>query len=105
MILRVEVCVCRTERIDESSVTLKGTRCAADTSPWPRCPRFSIIVPAHNEEALLPRAFATQQRDRLTTRGIDITSYGISHLAYRVPEWDDFASSPFVVNHLRHGVV
>ena len=36
------------------------------------------------------RAFAAQQRDRLTTRGIDITSYGLSHLAYRVPEWDDY---------------
>lgn len=34
------------------------------------------------------RAFAAQQRDRLTTRGIDITPYGFSHLAYRVPEWD-----------------
>ncbi len=34
------------------------------------------------------RAFVAQQRDRLTTRGIDITPYGFSHLAYRVPEWD-----------------
>ena len=29
------------------------------------------------------RAFAAQQRDRLATRGIDITPYGLSHLAYR----------------------
>jgi predicted metalloenzyme YecM len=36
------------------------------------------------------RAFAAQQRDRLTTRGIDITPYGLSHLAYRVPEWDQY---------------
>ena len=32
------------------------------------------------------RAFAAQQRDRLATRGIDVTSYGLSHLAYRVRE-------------------
>ena len=36
------------------------------------------------------RAFAAQQRDRLATLGIDITSYGLSHLAYRVPEWDEY---------------
>ena len=36
------------------------------------------------------RAFAAQQRDRLATRGIDITSYELSHLAYRVPEWDQY---------------
>src|SRR5215207_2179962 len=36
------------------------------------------------------RAFAAQQRDRLATRGIDITTYGLSHLAYRVPEWDQY---------------
>jgi predicted metalloenzyme YecM len=34
------------------------------------------------------QAFAAQQRDRLASRGIDIASYGLSHLAYRVPEWD-----------------
>src|SRR5215211_6772491 len=28
------------------------------------------------------RAFAEQQRDRLATRGIDITPYALSHLAY-----------------------
>ena len=37
------------------------------------------------------RAFAAQQRDRLATRGIDITPYGLSHLVYRVPEWDQYA--------------
>jgi predicted metalloenzyme YecM len=36
------------------------------------------------------RAFAAQQRDRLATRGIDISSYELSHLAYRVPEWDEY---------------
>jgi predicted metalloenzyme YecM len=36
------------------------------------------------------RAFAAQQRDRLVTRGIDISPYGLSHLAYRVPEWDEY---------------
>ena len=36
------------------------------------------------------RAFAAQQRDRLTTRGIDITPYTLSHIAYRVPEWDEY---------------
>jgi predicted metalloenzyme YecM len=36
------------------------------------------------------RGFAAQQRDRLTTRGIDITSYSLSHLAFRVPEWDQY---------------
>jgi predicted metalloenzyme YecM len=34
------------------------------------------------------QAFAAQQRDRLATRGIDITPYGLSHVAVRVPEWD-----------------
>src|SRR5688572_27768488 len=36
------------------------------------------------------RAFAAQQRDRLLTRGIDITPYELGHLAYRVPEWDQY---------------
>ena len=36
------------------------------------------------------RAFALQQRDRLATRGIDISPYALSHLAYRVPEWDEY---------------
>jgi predicted metalloenzyme YecM len=36
------------------------------------------------------RAFAAQQRDRLATRGIDIGPYTLSHLAYRVPEWDQY---------------
>ena len=35
-------------------------------------------------------AFAAQQRDRLLTRGIDIVPYELSHLAYRVPEWDQY---------------
>ena len=36
------------------------------------------------------QAFAAQQRDRLTELGIDIAPYGLSHLAYRVPEWDEY---------------
>ena len=36
------------------------------------------------------RAFAAQQRDRLTERGIDIAPYSLSHLAFRVPEWDQY---------------
>jgi predicted metalloenzyme YecM len=35
-------------------------------------------------------AFAAQQRDRLTARGIDVTPYPLSHLAFRVPEWDQY---------------
>ena len=34
------------------------------------------------------RGFAARQRDRLLARGIDIGPYALSHLAYRVPEWD-----------------
>jgi predicted metalloenzyme YecM len=36
------------------------------------------------------RAFAAQQRDRLLTRGIDISPYELGHLAFRVPEWDEY---------------
>src|SRR6058998_4050798 len=36
------------------------------------------------------RAFAAQQRDRVLARGIDIAPYALSHLAYRVPEWDQY---------------
>ncbi len=36
------------------------------------------------------RAFAAQQRDRLLARGIDIRPYPLSHLAVRVPEWDQY---------------
>src|SRR3989304_5189926 len=36
------------------------------------------------------RAFAAQQRDRLATRGIDISSYELSHLAHRLAEWDEY---------------
>jgi predicted metalloenzyme YecM len=35
-------------------------------------------------------AFAAQQRDRLLTRGIDIGPYALSHLCFRVPEWDQY---------------
>ena len=36
------------------------------------------------------RAFAAQQRDRLLARAIDIRPYPLSHLAVRVPEWDQY---------------
>ena len=36
------------------------------------------------------RTFAAQQRDRLAARGIDITPYELGHLAFRVPEWDQY---------------
>ena len=36
------------------------------------------------------RAFAAQQHDRLLARGIDISPYELGHLAYRVPEWDQY---------------
>ena len=36
------------------------------------------------------RAFAAQQRERLMARGIDIAPYALSHLAFRVPEWDQY---------------
>jgi predicted metalloenzyme YecM len=36
------------------------------------------------------RAFAALQRDRLRDRGIDIGPYTLSHLAFRVPEWDQY---------------
>lgn len=36
------------------------------------------------------RAFAERQRDRLLTRSIDISPYELSHLAFRVPEWEQY---------------
>jgi predicted metalloenzyme YecM len=36
------------------------------------------------------RSFAIRQRDRLLARGIDIGAYPLSHLAFRVPEWDQY---------------
>jgi predicted metalloenzyme YecM len=36
------------------------------------------------------RAFAAQQRGRLLARGIDIAPFPLSHLAVRVPEWDQY---------------
>lgn len=49
------------------------------------------------------RAFAAQQRDRLGARGIDITAYGLSHLAYRVPEWDQYVHVRGLLE--RHAVI
>ena len=36
------------------------------------------------------RGFAAVQHERLLTRGIDIRPYPLSHLAVRVPEWDQY---------------
>ena len=36
------------------------------------------------------RAFTALQRDRLAARGIDIAPFELSHLAFRVPEWDQY---------------
>ena len=36
------------------------------------------------------RAFAAQQYERLLARGIDVRPYSLSHLAVRVPEWDQY---------------
>jgi predicted metalloenzyme YecM len=36
------------------------------------------------------RAFTAQQRDRLLALGIDISPYELGHLAFRVPEWDQY---------------
>jgi predicted metalloenzyme YecM len=36
------------------------------------------------------RAFTALQRDRLATRGIDIAPYELGHLAFRVPEWEQY---------------
>ena len=36
------------------------------------------------------RAFTQLQRDRLAARGMDIGPYELSHLAYRVSDWDQY---------------
>ena len=36
------------------------------------------------------RAFVAQQHARLLARGIDVRPYSLSHLAFRVPEWDHY---------------
>lgn len=36
------------------------------------------------------RGFAAMQHERLPARGIDISPYALSHLAIRVPEWDQY---------------
>ena len=48
-------------------------------------------------------AFAAQQRDRLRTLGIDTSSYELSHLAYRVPDWDQYVQVRTLLE--RHAVV
>ncbi len=48
------------------------------------------------------RAFAALQRGRLATRGIDIAPFQLSHLAYRVPEWDEYVRARSLLE--RHAV-
>src|SRR5260370_33701890 len=36
------------------------------------------------------RGFAAMQHERLLARGIDIGPYPLSHLAVRVPDWDQY---------------
>jgi len=36
------------------------------------------------------RGFAAMQHERLLARGIDIRPYPLSHLAFRVPDWDQY---------------
>jgi predicted metalloenzyme YecM len=36
------------------------------------------------------RGFAARQRDRLLSRGIDIGPFSLSHLAVRLPEWEQY---------------
>jgi predicted metalloenzyme YecM len=36
------------------------------------------------------RAFVARQRERLLSRGIDIAPYELGHLAFRLPEWDQY---------------
>jgi predicted metalloenzyme YecM len=49
------------------------------------------------------RAFAAQQRDRLLDRGIDIRPYALSHLAVRMPEWDQYVHVRNLLE--RHAVI
>jgi predicted metalloenzyme YecM len=48
------------------------------------------------------RAFAAQQRDRLLTRGIDISPYSLSHVAFRVAEWDQYVHTRSLLE--RHAI-
>ena len=48
------------------------------------------------------RGFAAQQRDRLAERGIDVAPYGLSHLAYRAAEWDEYVRLRALIE--RHAV-
>ena len=60
--------------------------------------RASYARPSERSEVTDPiadiigdyRGFAAQQRDRLLARGIDITPYLLSHVAFRVPEWNQY---------------
>jgi DNA-directed RNA polymerase specialized sigma24 family protein/predicted metalloenzyme YecM len=100
---------------DESRPWTSPARCAASFGRWrrpSRCyegseasartwsARHAALYDGGREEGEMAdpvtdiigdyRAFAAQQRDRLLARGIDITPYQLSHLAFRVPEWDQY---------------
>src|SRR3954463_15693834 len=69
-----------------------------------RPPRTASYVGGREEAAMADpvgdiigdyRAFAAQQFDRLLARGINARPYPLSHLAVRVPEWDQYV-------HVRH---
>jgi predicted metalloenzyme YecM len=48
------------------------------------------------------RRFVAMQRDRLATRGIDIASYPLSHLAVRVAEWDMYVHQRTLLERHAH---
>ncbi|MBK6763488.1 MAG: VOC family protein [Micrococcales bacterium] len=48
------------------------------------------------------RGFAAQQAERLLALGIDIRPYGLSHLAVRLPEWDQYVHARTLLE--RHAV-
>jgi predicted metalloenzyme YecM len=45
------------------------------------------------------RGFAAMQHERLLARGIDIGPYALSHLAVRVPEWDQYVHLRTLLEH------
>ncbi|WP_461050152.1 VOC family protein [Terrabacter koreensis] len=46
--------------------------------------------------------FAAQQAERLLARGIDISPYDLSHVAFRVPEWEQYVHARNLLE--RHAV-
>jgi hypothetical protein len=88
---------------DATGVVSDAAACAAVTAEGARAVELAFDRPcsSHDGEGVHVatsdpiaeiigdyRAFATMQRDRLLTRGIDIAPYALSHLAVRVSDWD-----------------